>query len=158
MAEELTSRQQTQKNIAEVLEYLGDNFDIKDKAVREGKSTYMDIAKGFSGDLSKKEMLDQIGLLDFTPLGTYFAFEEGEDAIMKAEPDAFKRNMAMLSAIRQPLQTIIDRPDIGVPVTEMNLSILEGLPVTYYMTKPIKKFFSNLKSKLEMKNPSQVND
>ena len=30
MAEELTSRQQTQKNIAEVLEYLGDNFDIKD--------------------------------------------------------------------------------------------------------------------------------
>ena len=34
MAEELTSRQQTQKNIAEVLEYLGDNFDIKDKAVR----------------------------------------------------------------------------------------------------------------------------
>ena len=158
MAEELTSRQQTQKNIADALEYLGENFDIKDKAVREGKASYMDIAKGFSGDLSRKDMLDQIGLLDFTPLGTYFAFEEGEDAIMKAEPDAFKRNMAMLSAIRQPLQTIIDRPDIGLPVTEMNLSILEGLPVTYYMTKPIKKFFTNLKSKLKMKNPSQVND
>ena len=77
---------------------------------------------------------------------------------MKAEPDAFKRNMAMLNALRQPLQTIIDRPDIGLPVTEMNLSILEGLPVTYYMTKPIKKFFTNLKSKLKMKNPSQVND
>ena len=29
MAEELTSRQQTQKNIAEVLEYLGDNFILK---------------------------------------------------------------------------------------------------------------------------------
>ena len=158
MAEELTSRQQTQKNIKDALEYLGENFDIKDKAVREGKATYMDIAKGFSGELSRKDMLDQIGLLDFTPLGTYFAFEEGDDAIMKAEPDALKRNMAILSALRKPLQTIIDRPDIGVPVTEMNLSILEGLPVTYYMTKPIKKFFSNLKSKLEMQNPSQVND
>ena len=77
MAEELTSRQQTQKNIADALEYLGENFDIKDKAVREGKASYMDIAKGFSGDLSRKDMLDQIGLLDFTPLGTYFAFEEG---------------------------------------------------------------------------------
>jgi hypothetical protein len=158
MAEELTSRQQTQKNIADALEYLGENFDIKDKAVREGKASYMDIAKGFSGDLSRKDMLDQIGLLDFTPLGTYFAFEEGQDAIMKAEPDNFKRQMAILSAIRQPLQTLIDRPDIGIPVTEMNLSILEGLPVTYYMSKPIKKFFSNLKSKLEMQNPSQIND
>mgnify|MGYP003134867148 FL=1 len=158
MAEELTSRQQTQKNIKDALEYLGENFDIKDKAVREGKATYMDIAKGFSGDLSRKDMLDQIGLLDFTPLGTYFAFEEGQDEIMKAEPDAIKRNMAMLSALRKPLQTLIDRPDIAKPVIEMNLAILEGLPVTYYMTKPIKKFFSNLKSKLEMQNPSQVND
>jgi|TARA_R100000149_G_scaffold23721_1_gene8935 hypothetical protein len=158
MAEELTSRQQTQKNIADALEYLGENFDIKDKAVREGKASYMDIAKGFSGDLSRKDMLDQIGLLDFTPLGTYFAFEEGQDEIMKAEPDAFKRNMAMLGAIRQPLQTLIDKPDIAKPVIEMNLAVLEGLPVTYYMTRPIKKFFSNLKSKLEMQNPSQVND
>jgi len=158
MAEELTSRQQLQRNMADVFDYLMENYNIGDKAVREGKLTNMDIAKSFTGDLSRKDMLDQIGLLDFTPLGTYFAFEEGEDAIMKAEPDRIKRNMAMLGAIRQPLQTIIDRPDIGIPVTEMNLSILEGLPVTYYMTKPLRKFLSNLKSKLEMQNPSQIND
>ena len=158
MAEELTSRQQTQKNIADALEYLGENFDIKDKAVREGKASYMDIAKGFTGDLSRKDMLDQIGLLDFTPLGTYFAFEEAEDALMKAEPDNFKRQMAILSAMRQPLQTFIDRPDIALPVIEMNLSALEGLPLAVYMTKPLRKFLSSLKSKKEMQNPSQIND
>ena len=48
MAEELTSRQQTQKNIADALEYLGENFDIKDKAV------FIEHAKGYLnlGDVS----------------------------------------------------------------------------------------------------------
>jgi hypothetical protein len=144
---ELSSREITQRKIADALDYLGDNYNIVDKAVREGKATNMDIARGFTGDVKSDKLSENIGLLDFTPAGTYFAFEEGEKAIMKAEPDAFKRNMALLSALRKPLQTAIDRPDIGMPAIDMMAGVVEAVPFLAVATKPVKNFLASLKAK-----------
>lgn len=144
---ELSSREVTQRKIADALDYLGENYNIVDKAVREGKATNMDIARGFTGDVKSDKFVENIGLLDFTPAGTYFAFEEGEKAIMEAEPDAFKRSMAVLSALRKPLQTAIDRPEIGMPAIEMMASVIEAVPFVAVATKPIKNFFKSLKAK-----------
>ena len=108
---ELSSREVVQRKIADALDYLGENLNIVDKSVREGKATNMDIARSFTGDVKSDKFTENIGLLDFTPAGTFFAFEEGEKAIQKAEPDKFKQQMALLGAMRQPLQTAIDRPE-----------------------------------------------
>jgi len=144
---ELSSREITQRKIADALDYLGENYNIVDKAVREGKATNMDIARGFTGDVKSDKFVENIGLLDFTPAGTYFAFEEGEKAIMKAEPDAFKRSMAVLSALRKPLQTAIDRPDIGMPAIDMMAGVVEAVPFLAVATKPVKNFLKSLKAK-----------
>ena len=144
---ELSSREIVQRKIAGALDYLGDNYNIADKSVREGKATNMDIARSFTGDVKSDKFVENIGLLDFTPAGTYFAFEEGEKAIMKAEPDTFKRNMALLSALRKPLQTAIDRPDIGMPAIDMMAGVVEAVPFVAVATKPVKKFLSSLKAK-----------
>jgi hypothetical protein len=143
----LTSRESVQKKIANALDYLGENYNIVDKSVREGDATTMDIARSFTGDVKSDKLSENIGLLDFTPLGTYFAAEEGQDAINKAEPNAFKRQMALLNYLRQPLQTIIDRPDIGLPATDIALGGIEAIPFGYVVTKPIKGFFKSLKAK-----------
>ena len=50
---------------------------------------------------------DSMGLLDFTPMGSLYAVQEGQRKIMKAEPDALKRAMGLLSFMRQPLQTYL---------------------------------------------------
>ena len=154
--QDLTSRQITQRKIADALDYLGENYNIIDKAVREGNATNMDIARSFTADTKSDELVENIGLLDFTPLGTYFTFEEGQKDILEEEPDAFKRQMALLGSINKPLQSIIDRPEIAVPATEMALSMFEALPVTYVITKPLRKFLTSLKKKKQ--NPSQIND
>ena len=107
----------------------------------------MDIARSFTGDVKSDKLSENIGLLDFSPFGTYFAAEEGQDAINKAEPNAFKRQMALLNYLRQPLQTIIDRPDIGLPATDIALGGIEAIPFGYVVTKPIKGFFKSLKAK-----------
>jgi len=143
----LTSRESVQKKIANALDYLGENYNIVDKSVREGDATTMDIARSFTGDVKSDKLSENIGLLDFTPLGTYFAAEEGQDAINKAEPNAFKKQMALLNYLRQPLQTIIDRPDIGLPATDIALGGIEAIPFGYVVTKPIKGFFKSLKAK-----------
>ena len=101
----LTSRESVQRKIANALDYLGENYNIVDKSVREGDATTMDIARSFTGDVKSDKLSENIGLLDFTPLGTYFAAEEGQDAIDKAEPNAFKRQMALLSYMNQPILT-----------------------------------------------------
>jgi len=150
----LTSREITQRKIAGALDYLMNNYNIGDKAVREGDVTNMDIARSFTGDVKSDKLIENIGLLDFTPLGTYFAAEEGQDAINKAEPDAFKKQMALLNYLRQPLQTIIDRPDIGLPATDIALGGIEAIPFGYVVTKPIKGFFKSLKAKAQ---PTQNN-
>jgi len=150
----LTSREITQRKIAGALDYLMNNYNIGDKAVREGDVTNMDIARSFTGDVKSDKLIENIGLLDFTPLGTYFAAEEGQDAIDKAEPNAFKKQMALLNYLRQPLQTIIDRPDIGLPATDIALGAIEAIPFGYVVTKPIKGFFKSLKAKAQ---PTQNN-
>ena len=143
----LTPREMTQRKIANALDYLGENYNIVDKSVREGDATTMDIARSFTGDVKSDKLSENIGLLDFTPFGTYFAAIEGQDAINKAEPNAFKRQMALLNYLRQPLQTIIDRPDIGLPSTDIALGGIEAIPFGYVVTKPIKGFFKSLKAK-----------
>jgi len=144
----LTSREITQRKIADALAYLGKNYNIIDKGTREGKTTNMDIARSFTGDVKSDKLIENLGLLDVTPFGSYFAAEEGQDAIIKAEPDALKRSMALLNYMRQPLQTIIDRPDIGLPATDIALGAVEALPFAYLATKPIKTFLKSLKSKV----------
>lgn len=143
----LTSRESVQRKIANALDYLGENYNIVDKSVREGDATTMDIARSFTGDVKSDKLSENIGLLDFSPFGTYFAAEEGQDAINKAEPNAFKRQMALLNYLRQPLQTIIDRPDIGLPATDIALGGIEAIPFGYVVTKPIKGFLKSLKAK-----------
>ena len=143
----LTSRESVQRKIANALDYLRENYNIVDKSVREGDATTMDIARSFTGDVKSDKLSENIGLLDFSPFGTYFAAEEGQDAINKAEPNAFKRQMALLNYLRQPLQTIIDRPDIGLPATDIALGGIEAIPFGYVVTKPIKGFFKSLKAK-----------
>tara|TARA_B100001057_G_scaffold464895_1_gene520505 strand:- start:14800 stop:16071 length:1272 start_codon:yes stop_codon:yes gene_type:complete len=144
---DLSSREIVQRKIAGALDYLGENLNIVDKSVREGKATNMDIARSFTGDVKSDKLTENIGLLDLTGAGTYFAFEEGEKDILKAEPDNFKRQMALLSALRQPLQTIIDRPDIGLPAFDMMSGVAEAIPATAVMLKPVKNFLLSLKAK-----------
>ena len=144
---ELSSREVVQRKIADALDYLGENLNIVDKSVREGKATNMDIARSFTGDVKSDKLTENIGLLDFTPAGTFFAFEEGEKAIQKAEPNKFKQSMALLSAMRQPLQTAIDRPEIGLPAIDMMAGVVEAIPLTAVALKPVKKFLSSLKAK-----------
>ncbi len=151
---DLTSRESVQRKIANALDYLGENYNIVDKSVREGDATTMDIARSFTGDVKSDKLSENIGLLDFSPFGTYFAAEEGQDAIDKAEPNAFKKQMALLNYLRQPLQTIIDRPDIGLPATDIALGGIEAIPFGYVVTKPIKGFFKSLKAKAQ---PTQNN-
>ena len=144
----LSSRESVQRKIANALDYLGENYNIIDKSVRDGDATTMDIARSFTGDIKSDKLSENIGLLDFTPLGTYFAAEEGQKAINKAEPDALKKSMALLNYMRQPLQTIIDRPEIGLPATDIALGGIEAIPFGYVVTKPIKTFLKSLKSKV----------
>tara|TARA_R110001632_G_C11284668_1_gene412247 strand:- start:263 stop:1198 length:936 start_codon:yes stop_codon:yes gene_type:complete len=56
--------------------------------------------------------------------------------------------MALLNYMRQPLQTIIDRPDIGLPATDIALGGIEAIPFGYVVTKPIKTFLKSLKAKV----------
>lgn len=144
---ELSSREVVQRKIADALDYLGENLNIVDKSVREGKATNMDIARSFTGDVKSDKFVENIGLLDLTPLGTYFSFEEGEKAILKEEPDAFKRQMALLGSMRQPLQAVLDRPKIGLPVFDMMEGAFEGLTLSAVALKPVTKFLSSLKAK-----------
>ena len=144
----LSSRESVQRKIANALDYLGENYNIIDKSVRDGDATTMDIARSFTGDIKSDKLIENLGLLDVTPFGTYFAAEEGQDAINKAEPDAVKRSMALLNYMRQPLQTIIDRPEIGLPATDIALGGIEAIPFGYVVTKPIKTFLKSLKSKV----------
>ena len=148
----LSSRESVQRKIANALDYLGENYNIIDKSVRDGDATTMDIARSFTGDIKSDKLSENIGLLDFTPLGTYFAAEEGQKAINKAEPDALKRSMALLNYMRQPLQTIIDRPEIGLPATDIALGGIEAIPFGYVVTKPIKTFLKSISSKVPTTN------
>ena len=144
---ELSSREVVQRKIADALDYLGENLNIVDKSVREGKATNMDIARSFTGDVKSDKFTENVGLLDFTPIGTYFAGEEADKAITEAEPDKLKRTLSLLSFMNNPVMTTIARPDIGIPAIELGLSTAEAIPLTALITKPARKFLSSLKAK-----------
>jgi hypothetical protein len=158
MEKDLSSREITQKKIADTLDYLGENYNIIDKSVREGKATNMDIARSFTGDIKSDKFTENIGLLDLFGVGTYFAGEEANKAIMEAEPDRFKRALLMHNYMTKPILTTIARPDVGIPATELSLSLAEAIPFGYVVTKPLKNFLKSQLKKLKIQNPSQIND
>lgn len=147
-----TWRESHQKSIAEILQYLGDEYNIMDPTVRAGEKTNMDIAGSFTGDLSKKDMLDQMGLFDLLGIGSVYAGQEGLRELDKVEPNKLKQTLALLNYLRQPLQTTLDRPEIGLPATDVTAGYAEGIPFAYVVSKPIKQFLRGLKTKFVTPN------
>jgi hypothetical protein len=140
-----TFRDKTQRNLTSAFDYLKSK-GIMDKSVREGKSTTKDVATSFSG--SEGEM----GLLDFTPMGSLFAAQEGQRKIMEAEPDRFKRAMGTLSFMRQPLQTYLDRPKLAEGAFDVATGAVEAFGLGLLsrpLYKKIKPFADSLIKKLQ---------
>lgn len=135
-----TMRDTSQKYVQSALDYLKSK-GIVGKDVQEGKKTLKDVTESFTGTE------DSIGLVDATPIGSLFAAQEGQRAIEKAEPDAFKRSMALLSFMRKPFQTYLDRPDIASPAFDIGSSAVEGLGFAY-LARPLKKQFKNFAKSL----------
>ena len=138
MAEQ-SSRDWTRDKITGALQYLDDNYGIKDPT-----TPHAETARAFTGDLKADKWHEQMGLLDFTPAGAYFALEEASEAIKKAEPNPFKRNLALLSALKYPLQTILDKPEIGFPAIEGTVGMAEAIPVAKVITKPAMNWLKKL--------------
>ena len=135
-----TMRDTSQKNVRSALEYLKSK-GIVGKDVREGRRTLKDTTESFTGTE------DSIGLVDATPIGSLFAAQEGQRALVKAEPNAFKRQMASLSFMRQPFQTYLDRPEVAIPLFDMASGAVEGMGFAY-LAKPILKKFKNFAKSL----------
>ena len=155
MAETPTLRDISTDKIVDTLEFLR-NFGVVDKSVREGKKTQEDIARSFTGDPTAydedkglvENIVETTGLLDFTPVGTVFAGQEAERDIKKAKGTDLEKRLALLGYLRQPLQTSIDRPDLGLPATELGAATLEAIPLSYVITRPIVSLFKSLGNKL----------
>lgn len=155
MAETPTLRDISADKIVDTLEFLR-KFGVVDKGVREGKKTQEDIARSFTGDPTAydedkglvENIVETTGLLDFTPVGTVFSAQEADRDIKKAKGTDLQKRLALLGYLRKPLQTSIDRPDLGEPATELGAATLEALPLTYLITRPIVGLFKSLGSKL----------
>ena len=76
MEHDKTLRKKTEDNITKVLDYL-QGYGVMDPSVRKGEKTTRDIAQTFSGTP------DNIGLLDFTTLGSFYAGQEGKRELEK---------------------------------------------------------------------------
>jgi len=135
-----TMRDTSQNYVQSALEYLKSK-GIVGKDVREGKTTLKDVKESFTGTE------DSIGLVDATPIGSIFAAQEGQRALEKAEPDAFKRQMAVLGTLKNPLQSYLDRPEIAGSVFDIGASAVEGLGFAY-LAKPVAKKFKNFAKSL----------
>ena len=135
-----TMRDTSQNYVQSALEYLKSK-GIVGKDVREGKRTLKDVKESFTGTE------DSIGLVDATPIGSLFAAQEGQRAIEKAEPNAFKRQMASLSFMRNPFQTYLDRPEVATPLFDIASSAVEGMGFAY-LAKPVAKQFKNFAKSL----------
>jgi len=138
-----TMRDTSQKYTQSALDYLKSK-GIVGKDVLEGKKTLKDVTESFTGTE------DSIGLVDATPIGSLFAAQEGQRALVKAEPDAFKRSMATLSFMRNPFQTYLDRPEVAKPLFEMASGAVEGLGFAY-LARPVAKQFKNFAKSLSDK-------
>jgi len=135
-----TMRDTSQKYVQSALEYLKSK-GIVGKDVREGKRTLKDTTESFTGTE------DSIGLVDATPIGSLFAAQEGQRKLIKAEPNAFKRQMASLSFMRKPLQTYLDRPEVATPLFDIASGAVEGMGFAY-LAKPVAKKFKNFAKSL----------
>ena len=138
-----TFRDKSSDYITSALEYL-ESKGIMDKSVREGKATSRDVSESFSGTE------DSMGLLDFTPMGSLYAVQEGQRKIMKAEPDALKRAMGLLSFMRQPLQTYLDRPQLAEGAFDVATGATEAFGLGL-LAKPIAKKFKDFAGSLAKK-------
>jgi len=133
-------RDTSQNYVQSALEYLKSK-GIVGKDVREGKRTLKDTTESFTGTE------DSIGLVDATPIGSLFAAQEGQRELIKAEPNAFKRQMASLSFMRKPLQTYLDRPEVATPLFDIASGAVEGMGFAY-LAKPVAKQFKNFAKSL----------
>jgi len=138
-----TFRDESSDYITSALEYL-ESKGIMDKSVREGKATSRDVSESFSGTE------DSMGLLDFTPMGSLYAAQEGQRKIMKAEPDALKRAMGLLSFMRQPLQTYLDRPQLSEGAFDVATGATEAFGLGL-LAKPVAKKFKDFAGSLSKK-------
>jgi hypothetical protein len=138
-----TFRDESSDYITSALEYL-ESKGIMDKSVREGKATSRDVSESFSGTE------DSMGLLDFTPIGSLYAAQEGQRKIMKAEPDALKRAMGLLSFMRQPLQTYLDRPQLSEGAFDVATGATEAFGLGL-LAKPVAKKFKDFAGSLSKK-------
>jgi hypothetical protein len=140
-----TFRDKSSDYITSAFEYLKSK-GIMDKSVREGKATSRDITEGFTGTE------DSIGLVDATPIGSLFAAQEGQRKIMKAEPDALKRQMGLLSFMNKPFQTYLDRPELAEGAFDVATGATEAFGFGYLarpLYKKIEPFAKSLAKKLK---------
>ena len=160
MEHDKTLRKKTEDNITKVLDYL-QGYGVMDPSVKKGEKTTRDIAQSFSGTP------DNIGLLDFTTLGSFFAGQEGKRELEKLIPDERKRNMFYTLAMTQgPMiagMTIEDLitnegqgiAKLGLPMLDMQLGVAEGVPFTAVALRPVRNFLKSLKTKIK---PTETKD
>ena len=160
MAEDKTFRQGTEDRITDVLNYL-QGFGVMDPSVRTGEKTTRDIAQSFSGTE------DEMGLLDFTGLGSLFAGQEGKREIEKLIPDKKDRlafyTFAMTQGPTLAGMTIEDLifnkgqgiAKYGLPMLDMQLGVAEGVPLTAVALRPVRNFLKSLRNKIK---PTETTD
>jgi hypothetical protein len=153
MEHDKTFRQGTEDTLTDVFDYL-QGFGVMDPSVRRGEKTNQDIAQSFSGTE------EEIGLLDFTTLGTLFAGQEGKRELEKLIPDDKQRNafytFAMTKGPTLAGMTIADLiinkgediSKLGLPMLDMQLGVAEGVPLTAYALRPVRDFLKSMKNKI----------
>tara|TARA_R100000655_G_scaffold107531_1_gene158085 strand:+ start:605 stop:1099 length:495 start_codon:yes stop_codon:yes gene_type:complete len=153
MEDDKTFRKGTEDTLTNVFDYL-QGFGVMDPSVRKGEKTNQDIAQSFSG--TEEEM----GLLDFTTLGTLFAGQEGKRELEKLIPDETERKMfytlAMTKGPTIAGMTIADLitnkgqgiAKLGLPLLDMQLGVAEGVPFTAVAIRPVRNFLKSLKNKI----------
>jgi hypothetical protein len=129
----IPTREEATYGLGNFFKALGDKFNIKDPSVRSGDATYYDIAESFIGKPTyRNEAFDTgsrdtgFGLADITPLGALYALDEAVNKL----PERVKNNpLALLSIMRQPLQTTVETFDTdkfrdNAPLGENNMNLL----------------------------------
>ena len=126
-------RQEAIYNLGNFFKSLREKFNITDPSVRSGDATDYDIAESFIGKPTyRNEAFDTgsrdtgFGLADITPVGAFFMLDEAINIL----PEKVKNNpLALLSIMRQPLQTTVETFDSdkfrdNVPLGEDNMNFL----------------------------------
>ena len=129
----IPTREEATYGLGNLFKSLGEKFNIKDPSVRSGDATYYDIAESFIGkspyrnpafDTGSRDT--GFGLADITPLGALYMLDEAVNKL----PERVKNNpLALLSIMRQPLQTTVETFDTdkfrdNAPLGENNMNLL----------------------------------